>query len=132
MAKGKKTGGKDFEPGQSGNPSGRPKLPLDLQQARKLNSSEFERLLNKFLYLTKNEILKICQDERTPIIEILIGSIVIKAIENGDQTRLAFILERLLGKPKDKLTLEHSGTLNSQIEFSDDQLKRMAEEFLAS
>lgn len=35
MAKGKKTGGKNFQKGKSGNPGGRPALPDDLKAARK-------------------------------------------------------------------------------------------------
>ena len=29
--RGKKTGGRDFNPGESGNPSGRPRIPREIQ-----------------------------------------------------------------------------------------------------
>ena len=40
MAKGKKTGGRDFELGNAGGP-GQPPVPSDLVEARKINKIEF-------------------------------------------------------------------------------------------
>lgn len=104
MAQGKKTGGRDFEAGNPGGP-GRPKIPEDLKMARRLNKLELEKLLNKFLFMTPDEMTQRIQSSDVTAIEAMIGSIIIKAVKDGDQQRLNFILERLIGKVKDQIDL---------------------------
>ncbi len=107
MAKGKKTGGRNFQPGQSGNPNGPTPIPEDIKQARKLNQIEFERIANKFLFMNRKEIADHVNKPETPALELLVGSIVSKAVSTGDQVRLNFLLDRLIGKVAEKH--QHAG-----------------------
>jgi hypothetical protein len=112
MAYGKKTGGRDIKEGEVLNPNGRPKLPDDIKEARKLNKLEFERIVNKYLYMKKEEITEALRDPDTPAIEMAVAQLIVKGITLGDPVRLNFLLERLLGKVK--FVHEHSnpdGTL---------------------
>ena len=102
MAKGTKTGGKDFEKGHLGGP-GRPPLPGDIKEAPKLNLDELERVLNRFLYMTRAELQDVVKAPETPLIDALVGSIVARAIQGGDHARLDFILNRLVGRVQEKL-----------------------------
>lgn len=95
-----------FKPGQSGNPNGRPKLPDDIRQIRKVNKTEIERVMNKFLSMTKSEISQLVNDQDTPALEIMLASIIVKATTHGDHQRLNFILDRLVGKVKDVVQVE--------------------------
>lgn len=101
MPRGKKTGGRNFLPGQSGNPNGRPNVPEDLKQARNLNRIELDRLLNKMLGSTKAELETILKNPSSTLLEITVCGILAKAAQGGDHQRLNFILERLVGKVKD-------------------------------
>jgi hypothetical protein len=74
--------------------------PKDLYDARKLTKARLEGLLNKHLWYTKDEAKSVVVDPETPMLEILIASIVNKAIVQGDEKRLNFILDRLIGKPE--------------------------------
>jgi hypothetical protein len=98
MAKGKKTGGRDIQKGQVLNPRGPHTLPPDIKEARKLTRTEFERLVNKFMHMTQDEIVASANDPKTVGIELMIGSIVHKAVVQGDQKRLDFLLDRIFGK----------------------------------
>lgn len=105
MARGKKTGGKDFVPGNV-HGKGRPKVPDDVKEARKLNQVEFERVANKYLYLTRDELKEAAEDPDTTVIELLVSSIIVKAVEKGDQMRLEFLLNRLIGRVVDRIEVK--------------------------
>src|SRR5436190_23027195 len=99
MAKGKKTGGRDFEPGQSGNPDGRASLPEDLKRARSINRIEFERILNEYLNFRIEELESKLSDPSTRAIELIIAKVILENIKRGDPARMTFLFERLVGRP---------------------------------
>lgn len=111
MAKGFKTGGKNFKPGQSGNPKGCPKIPEEIKEARKLNKLKVEELLNKFLTWPIDELIKFASNKESPVLELLIARILLEGIKRGDQTRLEFLFQRLVGKVKE----EHDHNLKLNI-----------------
>ena len=104
MAKGKKTGGRPFPPGNILNPNGAPRVPEDLKNARKLTKVQFEILINKYLFSPKQVLAAAAQNPDTPVLELLIGSIMHKAVVEGDERRLNFLLDRLLGKVTEKVS----------------------------
>jgi len=95
-----------FKPGKSGNPSGRPKLPNDVLEARKQNTTSVARILNNFMNMDMDSLKSIMNNKETPALEMMIGRIVIEAIKSGDQTRLNFILDRSIGKVIDKMEIK--------------------------
>jgi hypothetical protein len=105
MAKGKKTGGRDFKPGQSGNPKGGPGLPKDLREARKLGQLELERAVNRLIYLSRSELRAVIENPDTPMFDITIASIIAQAAQKGDQQRLEFVLNRIIGRVKDQIEI---------------------------
>lgn len=95
MAKRNPPKANQFKPGQSGNPEGRPKLPPDIVEARRLNRVELERILNRYIWMTKAELSAAITDAATPLMEVMIASLVARAAKEGDQQRLGFVLDRL-------------------------------------
>ena len=57
--------------------------------------------------MTKAEAKAIVLNPDTPLIEVLIASIVNKAVHQGDERRLTFILDRLIGKVKDTVDINN-------------------------
>ncbi len=100
--------GRDFKVGNPGGP-GRPPVPIELKEARKLNQVELELIMNKLMGLNVKELEDIKSASDTTAIVAMIASIMIVALKTGDQTRLDFLLNRLIGKVKEKV--EHSGTM---------------------
>ncbi len=90
-----------FKKGISGNPSGRPSLPIDVLKAKNINKVEFERVLNDFLMLPKEQLKVILDDDASTVMEQVLASFLDKAIAYGDHQRLGLILDRLIGKIKD-------------------------------
>jgi hypothetical protein len=95
MARGRKTGGRDFVKGQVANPKGRPDgLPNSVRQ---LTTKEYIELVNDLSGLTANELKEIAKDGSTPAMKAMIANIMAKGIEFGDAGRAHFFLDRLLG-----------------------------------
>lgn len=92
-----------FQPGQSGNPNGRPQLPPDLLKARKLNQIEVSRLINKYMNMSIEEIELETQEKRTSALEAMIGKIIIEAQKFGDYSRVNFLFDRMIGKVTEKV-----------------------------
>lgn len=98
MPKGKKTGGRNWKKGQSGNPRGPAVAPPDIRGARALTRVEFERVANKFLFSKKEEFQAAVRDPETPMLEMMIASIIQKGVIEGDERRMNFLLDRMVGK----------------------------------
>lgn len=64
---------------------------------------ELERVLNEYIYLNKGEIMARVKAAETPALEVMIGTIIAKAATSGDYQRLNFLLERLVGKPPERI-----------------------------
>lgn len=128
MAKGFKTGGKNFPKGKSGNPDGRPPLPPDILAARRINRAEFERIANEFLYLTQAEVEARFKDPKTTQIERMIGSQILAA-GLGDPKRFNCVMDRLLGKPRQETPPEEEKQATSfvQLVMEAEALKKKAD-----
>lgn len=99
MAKGEKTGGRNFEDGKSGNPNGRPKLPADVKAVLNFNQVEFVRQSNEFLSMSVSDLDKVIEDAQETVFRVILARTLKAGIESGDQKRLEFFLDRLIGKP---------------------------------
>lgn len=88
-----------FKPGVSGNPGGKPKLPPDLKAVSELTVDELKRTIAKYGRMTKAEVAAAIQNPQTPMIELNIATIFATGTKTGDYARLAFLLDRSIGKP---------------------------------
>ncbi len=117
MANGFKSGGRDFSPGESGNPNGRPALPEDLNDARRLNKSELERILNESIHLTAEELGARIKAPTTTSLELIVLKIIAAAVNRGDERRLGFLLDRLVGPVPKKVQLGGDAENPSPVHF---------------
>ncbi|QMV49849.1 MAG: terminase small subunit [Mu-like cryoconite phage AB09] len=95
MQKRKKTGGRDFKAGESGNPGGAIKIPEALKEARKLNRVQLEIVLNKYMHMTSDESSAAANDPTTVKLDRIILKVIELAEHTGDFRALAFLLDRL-------------------------------------
>jgi hypothetical protein len=106
MSKGRKTGGRNFKPGNKANPHGRPQVPPEVKEARKLNQSQMELIFNKLIHMTEVELKAHWTNPQTPKFEKIVCKILNEAEIRGDHYRLDFVLNRLIGKVTEKVLHE--------------------------
>lgn len=117
MAKGKKTGGKNFALGNCANPGGRPKTPDDVKQGRKLLQTEFERLGQAYALYKRTDLEAVIRSPDSTAWEGLVAGLFARAI-SGSVAHIKLLLERVLGsvpihvesKPNDSTNPLHSLT----------------------
>lgn len=107
--------GRPFEKGIGGNPRGSSALSREVGNARKLNQVMVTEILNRFVTMSLEDVVAFAQNKTNPAMEVLVASILVHGIKNGDQNRLTFLLDRLIGKVKE--VHEHSfiGNVNAAI-----------------
>lgn len=105
MGKGTKTGGRDFAPGVSGNPMGRPPDPNDVRAVKKLTQGEIEAIANELLEKSRDELAAILKDPRTPAKVAMFARLIKAATWSSDHKRLAFLLNRIVGQVDTKVVV---------------------------
>jgi hypothetical protein len=111
--KGKKTGGRDFVPGVSGNPAGRPPLPEEIKDARSQSKEKIERALHEIAFKKMDEIKAILDSPHSPAMDMIVAKIIQRAVETGDTLRAGFILDRMIGKVAENINL--GGTVHAGL-----------------
>lgn len=113
MAKGKKTGGRDIQPGEVRNPNGRPKVPEYLKKAKKMNKVLLDKYLNKYINMNMTGLRRALEDSKkvtseVSAMEVMIIRVVMEAVRKGDHKILDFVLNRTVGKVKEEFHVEGS------------------------
>ncbi len=110
--------GHRFKPGVSGNPSGRPKAPADLVNARMTNATLFEDSVYKHMGITVAALELLMKDKTLTVRDMVVVRLLALAMQKGDIARFNFLLERTIGKVADKLDIRAAvvtKTLHDQI-----------------
>lgn len=129
----KKVPGRPFKKGVSGNPNGRPRLPDEIKEARALTQSALHKTINELIHCSRDELALKLKDPQTTMLQLMIGSIISQATQKGDQLRLNFVLDRLIGKVKEDINLSGGVHFNlveraKELESLDDRaLEKIAQ-----
>jgi len=100
MAYGRKTGGKNFQPGEkwAGNAKGRPSLAGDeLREAKIAFRNRFESDVVELSNMSFEQLNAIMKDPTTPALRLMMASVILKGASLGDPGRMTFLLDRLVG-----------------------------------
>lgn len=129
MAKGFKSGGKDFEKGVSGNPKGTPGLPAEVRKVRKLTHEEISQMGTMLLEQDINQIIKISEDLTQPVLRVWIARMIRKGIATKDTAYFNAVLDRIAGRIPTKMELTGSGGGPlSLVNVTEEELQRRAKE----
>jgi len=116
MAKGKKTGGRNFAFGNCANPLGAKAHDPVLKAVRRLTRAEIADIGTLLLDQNYTELERIAKDPNTPALRLLIIKVVSQAIVKGDSRAMQIILDAFAGKQR--ISLEVTGAEGGPINFS--------------
>lgn len=139
MAKGKKTGGRDWVRGQVPNPRGAAAHSPEKKAMRRLTQAQVAEVATMILNGKIDDLIKIVGSQKDKIppdpdaspLKIWFATVALKAISKGDMSSLDIFLNRTVGKVKDKIELsgEDGGPIAVNL-MSDDELKKTLKELL--
>lgn len=96
-----------WRPGQSGNPKGPGKrLPEELYNIKKFTKEQLEHICSALLYATEDELSAIGDDVEAPYIWRIMTKILKKSHDTGSMMQLDMVLNRLIGKVKERLEVD--------------------------
>lgn len=122
---------KPWKPGQSGNPSGRPKVPEHLRAILALMPDEVSRMIAKYARMDRVELGLQLEAAKMPMLEACIARIFQESFAKGDFTRLSFLLDRAIGKvPVIQPTDEEAQALQDIRDLSNEELIKLVKEKL--
>lgn len=101
---------------------GRAQLTIEEKQAREMNVVEYMRICNKYLYSQPAELEAALADPTTPIFDIIVIRTLLIAAKKGSMFQIEFILNRMMGKPKQTLEIKpamDTGTVDVVIQLPD-------------
>jgi len=125
--------GKPFAKGNKGG--GKKKLTEEEKVIAKLNRTQLKIIIRKYLQLNKSELKDVALAEETKVLDLMVISVMNKAIVQGDEKRINWFLEQLFGKLREHREVQISGTIETKPVYklqnlSDNdllELKKLAE-----
>lgn len=104
---------------------GRPKLSEEDHRLRALTNTRFQQILNRYLHEPVSNLVNLKKDQSLTALEHAVLSITIASINKGDQIRLQFLLDRLIGKVPEVMQISE---IEKQVEnMSPDELLKEIE-----
>jgi len=112
MARGKKTGGRNFLPG---NP-GRPKTDPNVRLIKRLTTDKIIEGISRIVHMTVDELKQLATNPQATGLELALGKILVEAIKTGDHQRIEFLMNRTVGKVTEKI--EHKMPVPTVIKLT--------------
>lgn len=104
MAKGKKTGGKDYVKGHNAPGPGNTPLPEEIRKIATLTKKEALAKLGEMLQKPMDEVEAVLSDKSRKAFDHITAAIVVKSVD-GNSAYLKEMLDRLYGKVKEDIQI---------------------------
>ncbi len=75
--------------------------------------TEADKIIDKFMTMNFAQLQASIKDPKTPTMELIVATVIMKAVQQGDHTRLSFLFDRLLGKQTENLAIQ--GSLHNNV-----------------
>lgn len=105
-----------FEPGnKAAAGKGRPKKAEDYAHIERYTKTEVLGCLTNYLRMTAGEISEVLKNPNIPAMDKWVCMIISRGAKTGDHKRLSFVLDRLIGKVKEKIEHSADESLHSML-----------------
>lgn len=105
----KRPRGKPFEPGNRANPLGAGAHNPDLKRVRHLTQEAVADMGAMILEQNLDALRAIKDDPTAPVLKVWFAAIAVRAISKGDATALGPVLDRIVGRVKEKVEVTTPG-----------------------
>lgn len=138
MARGKKTGGKDFAVGNNANPIGGGAQDPNKRALRRMTQAQVAEVAATILSGTPEDLMRIVGDKdkgippdptATPL-KIWFARVALKGIGKGDMSSLDVLLNRTIGRVKEKIELTGEDGGPVQIVLTPEERKARIQELI--
>jgi hypothetical protein len=100
---------KIWEKGESGNPKGRPKKLVPSMKIEGYKLTEINDTIQSIISMTVEELKMIWDNPNSTILEKTVAGALRKSLEKGNLESVETLINRVYGKPKEKLDLTSNG-----------------------
>lgn len=114
----KKSGGRDFKPGESGNPKGRPPLPAQVREFRRLTLTELQGYIAAIKDMPVSELEDLAKSKDIPALKAWIYSMAVQGIRSGSERAFDSLMDRVVGRVADQVNI--TGKLTAEIKAKSD------------
>ena len=95
-----------WQPGQSGNPNGRPKKIYTILKEKGYSKSDTVAAFKELSWYTVPELKEVANDDAKPIIVRIVARVLFKALQKSDWTKIKEIMEHTIGKPTQRVEMD--------------------------
>ena len=99
-------GAKPFEPGESGNPNGRPRKYVTLLKEQGYKLSEINDTIQVMMSMDMDELSNVYKNPKATVLEKTIANAMNKSLQKGSLYSLDTLLTRVYGKPKEQMDIQ--------------------------
>jgi hypothetical protein len=113
-----------FKPGQSGNPSGRPKMDPKARVLKELTLQSYQKCIEAVCTGNIAALAAMADDPEVSALQAGIASSLARAIREGDYETVEKITQRIIGKIPDEINVNSRNTnLNANLNATVDEMK---------
>ncbi len=113
----KKTGGRDFKPGnKAGVGHGRPKISEEERTIRDASRQKLSAVMNKFINgWSFEQLMAFVQDKTNDVFEVMVARMIMKGIASGDPKQMNFFMDRLVGPVAKEVNLHDNRSFHARL-----------------
>lgn len=98
-----------WEKGESGNPKGRPRKPVLQMKVEGYKLHEINDTIQSMVSMTLEELKFVYENPNSTVLEKTIAGALRKSIDKGNLDSLGTLMDRVYGKPNEKLDITTGG-----------------------
>lgn len=106
-----------WEKGESGNPKGRPKKLVPSMKMEGYKLVEINDTIQHIISMNQEQLKSVMDNPKATILERSVANALMMSFKKGTLENIETLLNRVYGKPKEKVEMETKGETNIKIQI---------------